>query len=384
MRTIQLIITSTILLLIYTATFAQTDALLGPSKGQEFIKDNDKCRIDFYKHKADDTTDGIINPENNHLYIKVDYDGEDNDNDNIVINSSGLLTIGADTDVLCGGYLASDIIDEVGSNDLKLVVHGQTATSTGENTWTTFSDQRLKKNIKSLNHSLSLLKQVKFYEYEYNGQANTKTGKKYYGVLAQEIQNIIPSTVKTMRTQLNPRDTKRTEVLAFNPSDLIYVGLNATKELAYSFEAEQASHTETKEELSEVKVQLKTVEEKNEQLEERVASLENKLSLLLQIQPNKEGTQKVEFQHSKLLQNVPNPTMGATMIPYFIAQDVHNAKIIVNDLAGLLIDEFEIKQRGNGEYYLDLNRLAAKNSTYTYSLILDNKLFDTKKIVYLR
>lgn len=374
MKTIQLIITSCILLFIYTATFAQTDALLGPLQGQQFIKGGDEARIDFYK---------AASPEDNHLYIKVDYDGETNDYDNVVITSSGLMSIGTLDDNLCGGFVTSDYSG--GNNDLKLVVNGDAAKNNGDGTWTTFSDQRLKKNIKSLDNSLDLLKQVKFYEYEYNGLANTVTDETYYGVMAQEIQHIIPSTVKTMRTKLNARDTKRSEVLAFNPSDLIYVGLNATKELAYSFEVEQVSHTETKEELKELKAQLQNTEEINEQLEERISNLENKLSLLLQMQTNtNKEVKKAEVQHSKLMQNVPNPTMGATMIPYFITQDVQKATIIVNDLAGLLIDEFKIEQRGNGEYYLDLNRLAAKNGTYTYSLILDNKLFDTKKIVFLR
>ena len=67
--------------------------------------------------------------------------------------------------------------------------------------------------------------------YEYNGLAGTAKGAKYTGIIAQEIKEIFPDTVKTYKAKLNEEDKEKTELYDFNSSDLTFALINAVKEL---------------------------------------------------------------------------------------------------------------------------------------------------------
>ncbi len=123
-------------------------------------------------------------------------------------------------------------------------------------------------------------------------------------------------------------------------------------------------------------------------LEERIIELEKiiteaNLSTLLPSNINHEFTEKrIELKNSNAIildQNSPNPFKEKTTINYNIPENVVHAKILFYDLNGHIINQLEINDRGNGRitvYGEDL-----ESGIYTYSLITDNKLIDTKKMI---
>ena len=101
----------------------------------------------------------------------------------------------------------------------------------GGGSWATFSDRRLKKDIRSFSDGLSVLKQIRPVTFRYNGKMGYPTDKTYVGVIAQEIRKVAPYTVDTYRAKLNPGDKEKTDILRYDSSALIYIAINAIKEL---------------------------------------------------------------------------------------------------------------------------------------------------------
>ncbi len=80
-----------------------------------------------------------------------------------------------------------------------------------------------------------------------------------------------------------------------------------------------------------------------------------------------------------LNQNVPNPFAESTVIEYTIPETVQKAQIIFYNSDGKLINAVDITTRGKGELKVFANDL--RSGVYTYSLVADNQVVVTKKMV---
>ena len=106
-----------------------------------------------------------------------------------------------------------------------LQLGSNSAAKPGSNTWTIASDQRLKKEIVPFSDGLSVLTKINPVWYRYNGKAGLPDdGKKYVGIIAQEMQQIAPYTIDTFK------DSTDTEYLNYDSNAITYVLINAVKE----------------------------------------------------------------------------------------------------------------------------------------------------------
>lgn len=80
-----------------------------------------------------------------------------------------------------------------------------------------------------------------------------------------------------------------------------------------------------------------------------------------------------------LNQNVPNPFAEQTSISYYIPEKSGFAQIIFNDMKGQIIKVVDIKTKGKGQLNVFANDLST--GMYSYSLFVDGKLADTKKML---
>ena len=94
------------------------------------------------------------------------------------------------------------------------------------------SDVRVKEDIRPFTEGLQQLAQIKTVKYRYNGKADTPAGKENIGIVAQEIEKIFPYMVKRKNKKLNPEDQTESEVLHFDTGPIMYVMINAIKELS--------------------------------------------------------------------------------------------------------------------------------------------------------
>jgi hypothetical protein len=96
--------------------------------------------------------------------------------------------------------------------------------------WTIASDRRIKENIIPYKKGLQELLRINPITYDYNGLGGFIKGKGGVGIIAQEIIDILPDSVSSIKAKLNKTDEEETNILNFNGHELIYVLINAIKE----------------------------------------------------------------------------------------------------------------------------------------------------------
>jgi trimeric autotransporter adhesin len=115
--------------------------------------------------------------------------------------------------------------------DGNMAISNSTATKSSGTTWANPSDIRLKDNIQDYTKGLETLSKVNVKTWEYNGKANTTAGTKGLGVIADEIMQILPNTVDTYASKMNPSDETLTDVKRFDATEITWLLVNAVKEL---------------------------------------------------------------------------------------------------------------------------------------------------------
>jgi hypothetical protein len=134
------------------------------------------------------------------------------------VSAAGNVIIGAESDLPGGGTA----ILQVAGDAFKL--------TPGNNLWSV-SDVRLKDNVRNFDVGLAALTKVRPVRFEYNGRAGTRPGQEGVGVVAQEIEKILPESVRKVPGVFDD-DTGDDALRTFDSSPLTFVLVNAVKELA--------------------------------------------------------------------------------------------------------------------------------------------------------
>ena len=221
------------------------------------------------------------------------------------------------------------------------------------------SDKRLKKDFSKFESGLNQVLQIQPYTFFYNGEAGIKSDKLQFGVMAQDMEEILPEMVGTYRYQLDdPNDPEEKALLVdeeykyIDPSAIQYMLVNSIKEQ----------------------------QEMINELSDLVLLLEEKISLL-----EKTGGQTITavdltyHDMASLEQNTPNPFTGTTEINYTVPSNAKTADVEIYNIAGKKIKTVKIDHLGEGKILL--NAVDMPGGTYMYRLIVDNKLVQTRKMV---
>jgi hypothetical protein len=111
-----------------------------------------------------------------------------------------------------------------------LILVGSTAQKASGTTWSNPSDTRLKDNKQNYTKGLTELLQINVKTWEWNGKAGTTEGTTGIGVVADEIEVLLPNTVDTYKAKLNIDDTEETDVKRFDATEITWLLLNSIKE----------------------------------------------------------------------------------------------------------------------------------------------------------
>lgn len=145
------------------------------------------------------------------------------------VSANGNVVVGSETDLPGAGAAILQVAGEA----FKLAP-GQ---------WAGPSDGRLKEDVRDLELGLSELIRVRPVRFRYNGRAGTPAGKAGVGVIGQEIEAILPESVRQCGAG---DDSGLPDMRVFDPSSLTYVLINAVKELSARVQhLEQALATAT-------------------------------------------------------------------------------------------------------------------------------------------
>lgn len=168
---------------------------------------------------------------------------------NMVIDNNEIIcrNNGAVDDLYLQTNGGNVIIGFVAAPAYNLQLQNNSAAKPGTNTWTIASDARLKKDIHDYKEGIKEVMQINPVWFTYTGQAGLPPTT-HVGVLAQELQQIAPHMVGTF-TAKQPDGTP-TQYLSVDNGAMVYMLINAVKQLQQTIEQQQTEINTIKANLS--------------------------------------------------------------------------------------------------------------------------------------
>jgi hypothetical protein len=266
------------------------------------------------------------------------------------------------------------------------------------NAWT-ISDQMFKTNIDSLPNAITIIRQLKPKSY-YFDTANFKEfnfiHEKQYGFIAQDLEQILPELVKstTKNAELDTSGNVVYPALTYKAINYIEVIAILTKGIQ-----EQQQKIESLQLKTLIQDSINTLlQNQLNQLQTTISnccvinatrSMQSPATDTTQSQPEVsvvEPASKLEIdvelndaQSIVLEQNVPNPFAEQTTINYSLPDSTVNAQMLFYNAQGKLIQSAKLVQKGNG--ILNVFASDLSSGIYTYVLVVDGKIIETKKMV---
>lgn len=287
-------------------------------------------------------------------------------------------------------------VTAIGSNafataDNQVRIGNTSVTSIGGQVgWTAFSDGRYKRNIKEDVPGLEFINKLRPVTYnldiegmDRNMQSNVakRTGINSFGMRENGLE---PSEAETKSKQEKAK-VKYTGFVAQEVEQ-------AAKQLNFDFSGIDKPKNDRDfyglrysefvvplvkavQELSKKAERVDELEAKNQELEARL----DKLEAIINAGGNANNA-TINSSFAYLEQNVPNPFDGTTAIHYHLPLNAAAAKIVISDIKGSLIKTVNISRKGDGIISFT-GGSALPSGSYNYTLYLDGKRVDSKKMI---
>jgi hypothetical protein len=217
------------------------------------------------------------------------------------------------------------------------------------------SDQILKDNITSVSNALSVIDQLSPKTFTFKTQdypsMHLQEGT-HYGLIAEDVEQVLPDLVLPFAEPEVKDDQGNTvydqvDFKAVNYTELISVLIAGMKE--------------QQTQINDLQTQL------NGCCSPRLTN------------PNTGSIELENMEGLQLQQNDPNPFSESTQIKWNVPDEFQNAMIYFYDNSGNQVNSYKVNSKGAGELQVFGSKLSA--GIYTYTLIVDGKVVDTKKMV---
>lgn len=238
------------------------------------------------------------------------------------------------------------------------------------------SDEKLKQNIRNYDNALEQIGQLNVKQYTFKNEEfsymHLPEGNQV-GVMAAELKKIFPNLVKktvALKTTILKEEKGRPKIKtergvefdAVNYTALIPVLVQGVKELHQK---------------------VGDLEKQNSELMQKNSDLEKLLDKLCNsgcggFAPSTAPADNTTGQN-QLFQNIPNPFGQTTEIGYFLEASVQEAFIVITDMKGTVLKRFDGLAQGSGKITVSAENFAG--GVYNYSLYVNGKLIDTKKMI---
>ncbi len=287
------------------------------------------------------------------------------------------MGIGARGVALKNGYGVSGLIDGTngvgvygGTGNTEVAISGRYAgyfngdvhitTKLKVNTIDYPSDYRYKQNVEGLNGKKTFASVLSLNPVEYNfkqryldavdslgnpikveyfDEKSELFQKKHYGLIAQEVREIYP--------------------------DLVYEDGDGYLSIDY---------------ISIIPLLIQSIKEQNTRIKQLEMNNVYTNSPVLKSSTNTTGEETVlSITSAVLYQNTPNPFNQSTEIRYYIPENSQSAQLCIYNLQGNQIKRIVVAERGENSYLLSASELTA--GMYLYTLIIDGKEIDTKRMI---
>lgn len=231
------------------------------------------------------------------------------------------------------------------------------------------SDLNLKQNIQDFPSAISIIQKLNPKKYEFRKDdkfrfMNLPQGS-HFGLIAQDVEKLLPNLVHETKVQTSSGKPNSTEEDAKNSQTLNVKSLNYIEFIPILIKGMQE--------------QQSVIEQQQQQIDE----LKQMVSQLTQNKGSSENTASAKttnvVNNASIDQNIPNPFANTTSIHYNISANFKTAQIIITDNSGKTIKQVQLNTTGKGVVNINASNLS--NGTYNYSLIVDGKIIESKKMV---
>lgn len=256
-----------------------------------------------------------------------------------------------------------------GPNDWAAYINGPGLITNGP--WVP-SDAQLKTNVQTIQNASQTLNQLKPVTYLFNAEAqnimNVPTNNQY-GLIAQELQAVIPELVTTTKvpksiditdstaTALNSSTGSIDEISVVNYQGLIPV-------LIAAFQEQSARITQLEAQLNDCCNAPRNISEPSSPTPSMGAVIQTNLR---------------NAEEPTLGQNIPNPFEYQTRIPLFLPNSISKAELIFYGNDGKILQNILVADRGTVQVEVNAEALAA--GIYSYTLFVDGRPVDTKRMI---
>ncbi|MCQ2376107.1 MAG: tail fiber domain-containing protein [Salinivirgaceae bacterium] len=265
------------------------------------------------------------------------------------------------------------------------------------------SDKRFKKNIKNLpNETVSKLKQIESKTYQYKSQdelltlyqsvngdtAQVKyfdTNRDQYGFLAQDFENVFPELVYTDSVGLKSIDYISLipillQAIQEQQAQIDYLLANAEiKTNNGNHNGQDNGNGNNKNNGNNGNGNGNGNKRNGSNNVSNANTANGNSQVALKATKPAELEQNETENENALFQNTPNPFSQETQIEYTLANDAQNAMICIYNMNGEQLRCFPLNIESSGVITIEGNDLKA--GMYLYSLLVDDQLIDTKRMV---
>jgi hypothetical protein len=239
------------------------------------------------------------------------------------------------------------------------------------------SDRNLKKDIQDIGEGMKIITQLKPRIYEFKKdekieQMHLPSGK-HYGLIAQELEEVLPSLVKEVDFQQSALDAMPADSAASNVkhATITHVKEKITSK-AINYVELIPIIIKGMQEQQQMIEQLKQHNYEQQQQIENLKTMVSKLSI---------GQGFNTFlSRAELGEVTPNPVKSNAIIQYAIPEGSTRAQLLITDALGRSIRQITLSTSG----VINLDVYALASGVYNYSLIVDNKTVATKKMTVIK
>lgn len=229
----------------------------------------------------------------------------------------------------------------------------------------TQSDASVKTEIEPLTNALELIQQINSYSFKMKYDTLIDD-KQTLSFLAQEIHNVMPDMTDTAKG-----------IMLVDYQQIIPLLLQAVKEQQNIIDSLRiGGHLERR-------ASANNSEQQNtDSIINEINKLKEQISACCNLQQSKvTSSSSSSYSHSTLFQNRPNPFSEKTTIEFNILEKFRSASIMIFDMQGSLKKTILISQNGKGQ--ITVNGFELTAGMYLYSLIIDDKEIDTKRMILM-
>jgi hypothetical protein len=249
------------------------------------------------------------------------------------------------------------------------------------------SDMKFKQNIINLPNATSIIEQLQPRTYTYKiadyPYIHFDQGKQY-GFVAQEISSIVPELVSSsvFRAEYDSDQHMIHDTVGYksvNYIGLIPIMVQAMKETNHKTDSLTHSFNTKIDSLKQI---INNYENRFNNLEQMINACCLSHTNKTMQNPSDGHTTEIELENIQAIvldQNVPNPFAESTVINYFIPENINFAQMIFTDNYGRIMKTVDITVSGNGTIKVYASNLSS--GIYTYSLVVDGKVVETKKMM---